>query len=162
MPGMNFSCNGTITGYLVGVDVRDEIEPEVKIDLWRPQVQGGQVISYSYVTEAQIFIELIPGDFSPDGLLKYTLPAADNVQFQAGDVLGVYQNGLSGSAVRLFYTAGHPSPPLAFDVDLSYDETFTVNASGYDVFNGTVLVRPITSKKHLHISINNFRLLYSF
>ena len=47
--------------------------------------------------------------------------------------------------MRLFYTDSNPSPPLAFDMDSPYLDTTRVNASGHKLFNGTVLIRPITN-----------------
>ena len=141
IPGMSFSCDGVITGYQLGVDIRDETADEVIVDLWRPRIQDGQVVDYNYVEDSLETIELSPGTYSQDGLLQYD---SAGQRFQAGDVIGVYQIDRSDSSVRLFYTDSNPSPPLAFDVDSPYSDTFTVNATGHKLFNGTVLIRPIT------------------
>ena len=142
IPGMNFSCDGVITGFQLGVDVRDEIADEVIVELYRPRVLDGRVVEYSYVDDSQEFIEIDPGTYSQDGLLQYDF---GGLPFQAGDVIGVYQINRPDSAVRLFYTDSNPSPPLAFDMDSPYLDTLTVNASGHKLFNGTVLIRPITN-----------------
>ena len=70
IPGMNFSCSGVLTGYQLGVDVRDETGDEVTVELYRPRVQDGQVVDYNYVDDSQEFIELDPGTYSQDGLLQ--------------------------------------------------------------------------------------------
>ena len=143
IPGMNFSCSGTITGYLLGVDKRNLPGHEARIDLWRPQVQSGQIVSYSIVSEANRFISLKPGDFSTDGVIHFDIK--DEISFQQGDVLGVRQASNGVSRTRLFYT-DVPSPPLAFDVNLDYHLTSTISSSDHAPFYGTVLIRPVTGK----------------
>ena len=68
--------------------------PEVQI--WRNVIGSDQ-----YIRQASQEIRLNPGDFSPDGVLQYTL--ALPIAFQSGDVLGVYQPPEHESVVRLYY-----------------------------------------------------------
>ena len=93
IPGMNFTCRGNITSFLLGVDIRKGIllNDHLRVDLWRPVNN-----IFRYV------VSLSAGDFSPDGVLRYNLTTM--LTFQSGDVLGVYQPPHSRSVVRLFYT----------------------------------------------------------
>ena len=98
-PGMNFTCSGQITGLLLRADIRWNTTirnryPEVQI--WRNVIGSDQ-----YIRQASQEIRLNPGDFSPDGVLQYTL--ALPIAFQSGDVLGVYQPPEHESVVRLYY-----------------------------------------------------------
>ena len=129
----------SLHGYLLGVDVRNLPGHEARIDLWRPQVQSGQVVSYRIVSEANRFISLKSGEFSSDEVIHFDIK--DGIGFQQ-DVLDIRQASNSVSRTRLFYT-DVPSPPLAFDVNRL---TSTISSSGHAPFYGTVLIRPVTGK----------------
>ena len=144
IPGMNFSCSGTISSFLLGVDVRNLPGNTLQVDLWRPQIESGRVISYEWVKEAHRYITLTPGVFSPDGLIRYSL--SDEVQFQEGDVLGVWQPYSIDNRMRLFYT-NELTPPLAYDINRHYRSTHSVIATGHDLFQGTILLLPVTGMK---------------
>ena len=142
IPGMNFSCSGIITSLLLGVDVRNLTEPLV-FELWRPEVVADTVMGYSNVLFTYEEINIDPGEFSTDGVRRY--PIEPPIRFQEGDVITIFQP--DGGRALLFYTglAGHASP-LALDVNLPFYVTMFVNASGHQTFDGTLLLRPVTSK----------------
>ena len=97
VPGMSFTCNGTITGLLLGVDIRSNADGRSKypvVQVWRP----GSGDRYNRVAMQQI--QLAAGDFSPDGVFQYNLTTP--IDFQNGDVLGVYQPSEGDSIVRLY------------------------------------------------------------
>ena len=85
--GMNFNCSGSLASLLLAVDVRPggsrNLYPEVQI--WRTQTNN----KYNLQLQASQQIRLAAGDFSPDGVLQYTL--SPELSFQNGDVLGVWQ-----------------------------------------------------------------------
>ena len=98
LTGNSFSCNGTMTDLLLVGAVRtgmmrDEY-PEIQI--YR-NTGGGN----TYTMQGSETIELAEGDFSPDGVLQYTLTTP--ISFQSGDVLGVYQPAIGDSVVRVYY-----------------------------------------------------------
>ena len=139
IPGMKFTCSGVITSFLLGVDVRNRgrLNEHLRIDLWRGENNTGFV----YVSSLDR-IRLAAGEFSPDGVLCYNLSRP--VFFRSGDVLVVYQP--QSSIVRLFYTT--PStPPIGYDIqDLDYFNTLWVSTSGRPLFNGSLLLRPVTGE----------------
>ena len=151
MPGWNFSCSGTITSLVVGVEVRDLHGNAVVIDLWRPSYDSLRVITgYEWVQDAQTFLNFRPRDFTPDGEYQYHIPGS-GIQYQSGDIFGVYQSSNLDSPVRVFYT-NQLTAPRTFEVDTSYDSTYTIQPSGYDLFTaGTVLVRPISSMYYCEV-----------
>ena len=85
--GMNFTCSGSLTGLLLGVDIRPgggrDQYPQVQI--WRRRAGTNSKYDKQGVQE----IRLAAGVFSPDGVLQYNRNPA--LSFQSGDVLGVYQ-----------------------------------------------------------------------
>ena len=144
MPGWNFSCSGTITSLVVGVEVRDLNGNVARIDLWRPRYNSLRVInSYEWVPDAQTYLNFRPGDFTPDGVYEFHI-AGSGIQYRSGDIFGVYQSSTLDSPVRIFYT-NQLAAPLTFGVDTPYGDTNSIQPSGYDLFTtGTVLVRPIS------------------
>ena len=103
----------------------------------------------AWVQEAHRYITIKPGTFSPDGLIRFSL--SDKVKFQGGDVLGVWQPYRIDNRVRLFYT-DNLTPPLAYDINECYTSTrtCTVNATGHDLFHGTILLLPETGTRNKH------------
>lgn len=144
IPGMNFSCSGSIVGFFVGAEARDLSQGHVaRFDLWRPQFQSGKITSYSKVYDEPLYTAVRPGQFTADGLFKLNIAGA--AIFEEGDVLGVYQSSSSRSSVRIFYTTQSRSSPIAFNpVNFKYSSTSTISSSGHGLFKGTILVRPFT------------------
>ena len=159
MPGWNFSCNGTITSLVVGVEVRDLNGNAARIDLWRPSYDSSREITgYEWVPDAQTYLTFRPGDFNPDGVYEYHIPGS-GIQYKSGDIFGVYQSSTIDSPVRIFYT-NQLTAPRTFDVDTSYAVTYTIQPSGYDFFTaGTVLVRPISGMHYCKMFMTGLYLL---
>ena len=110
VPGMNFTCNGTITGLLLGVDIRSNRDGRSKypmVQVWSP----GSGDSYTRVAMQEI--QLAAGDFSPDGVFQYNLTTP--IHFQYGDVLGVYQPSEGKSIVRL-YRHSQNNAPVSYEL----------------------------------------------
>ena len=105
-PSKNFTCSGSITGVLLGADIRwtsDMKSSYPEIQIWRNDMATDQ-----FTRQASQEIRLNPGDFSPDGVLQYNLTTP--ISFQSGDVLGVYQPQSEESAVSLYYTRKNTAP----------------------------------------------------
>ena len=132
---ISFTCSGIITSLQLGGTVRGggmrNIYPEIQ--LWRPNTGGA-----FYTQQASQEIRLAEGDFSPDGVLRYNLTT--HIQFQSGDVLGVYQPEVGRSVVRIYYNSevsttyqlgSYPTGPISFE-SLSF------------VSNQKILISPIT------------------
>ena len=132
---VSFTCNGTITSFQLGGTIRgggmrDEY-PEIQ--LWRPDTGGAL-----YTQQARQEITLAEGDFSPDGVLRYNL--ATPIQFQSGDVLGVYQPEESESVVRIYYNS-----EVSTTYRLSNNPTGSISfGSLTTVNNQKILISPIT------------------
>ena len=103
-PSMTFNCSGHITGLLLGADIR--WSPSIKNRYPEVQIWRNVFASDQFIRQASQEIRLNPGgDFSPDGVLQYTL--APPISFQSGDVLGVYQPPEHESVVRLYYAGSN-------------------------------------------------------
>ena len=142
IPGMNFTCGGIITSLLLGVDVRELNEPLV-FEIWRPEMEENTVTGYRSIDFTYKEIVIDPGEFSTDGVRRY--PIVPPIRFRKGDLISIFQPG--GARVLLFYTTStDQAPPAALDVNLPYYKTMSVNTTGHQSFNGTLLLRPVTSK----------------
>ena len=140
LPSKNFTCSGSITGVLLGADIRltsDMKSPYHEIQTWRNVMGTDQ-----FTRQASQEIRLNPGDFSPDGVLKYNLTTP--ISFQSGDVLGMYQPQ-EESVVRLYYTRNNSAPDsylLPTDIiPLSIALQQTIRRT-----NELLLLSPITGK----------------
>ena len=131
----SFTCSGTITNLQLGGTVRGGgMRTEYpEIQLWRIMTGSG-----FYTQQARQEIRLAEGDFSPDGVLRYNLTTP--IQFQSGDVLGVYQPEEMESVVRIYYNSevsntyrlnSNPSGSISF-------------GSRRTVNNQKILISPIT------------------
>ena len=105
----NFTCNGTLTSVVLGVDVRKEsptrnLYPEIA--LWRREPENTGALPYSKVQGSSRTVTLTPADFSTSGVFEYTLYPPLN--FRAFDTLGWQQPALSQSVVRM-YSVDAPS-----------------------------------------------------
>ena len=136
-PEQWFTCSGQITGLLLGADIVSENSnayPQVQV--WRNT--GGD----TYTRQASHEIRLIPGDFSPDGVLRYTLTSP--LSFQSGDVLGVYQLDRSDTVVGLYYFS-NASAPVSYS--MTNNPTSAISLSSLLAITGQVtLITPITSE----------------
>ena len=100
MPSLEFTCSGTITGFLLGVDVRtgggDRVEYPT-IMLWSKTDET----TYTRVDESSVEIILGPSNFSTDGVYQFSLSTP--LRFAANQVLGIYQPSHEDSVVRFYY-----------------------------------------------------------
>ena len=103
-----FTCNGTLTGLVLGVDVRTEIAkrnlyPEVS--LWRLNDSVGEsdeLDDYEIVPGSERTVRITPANFSTSGVFEYLLDLP--LAFQAYDILAWKQPDPKQSVVRLFDT----------------------------------------------------------
>ena len=100
MPSLEFTCSGTITGFLLGVDVRTENGNRVEYPtIWLWNKTNGT--SYTRVADSSVKIILGPSNFSTDGVYQFSLTTP--LQFTANQVLGIYQPREDDSVVRFYY-----------------------------------------------------------
>ena len=140
--GMRFTCSGSLTSLLLGVDIRPpggsrNLYPEVQI--WRKRSGS----STNYDRQGRQEIRLAAGDFSPDGVLQYNLTTP--LPFQNGDVLGVWQPASSSSVVRLYHD-GQTGGPLSYETNFNPSAiTINVNGGGLAMIRTTLLIHAITT-----------------
>ena len=118
IPDWNFTCNGTITSFMLGADIRSTRGggmirnttqyPEVQI--WRRTNSSSPVREYAIELSEEV--RLNAGYFSPSGVLEYRLNNSFN--FQAGDIFGVYQPRQSNSVVQIYYNDNDNTAPVAY------------------------------------------------
>ena len=113
IPGLNFTCNGTIISAMVGVDVRTGSDGRVdypQVDVWRADNSND---FFRIAPAVPRDVALNPGDFSPDGVLQYNL--TNPASFQSGDFLGIYQPPSSDSIVRMYFDHDSSAPYAEFN-----------------------------------------------
>ena len=98
MPSLEFNCSGTITGFLLGVDVRTATNQRHKyptIWLWNKTNKTD-----TYIPDRSVQVLLGPSNFSTEGVFQFTLSTP--LQFTGNQVLGIYQPDDDDSVVRLY------------------------------------------------------------
>ena len=159
IPGMNFTCSGNITSLLLGVEIRDSNSLQadhLSFDIWRPVVENGQVTGYNWIRSSSIRIILQAGDFSSDGVIKYNIPMQNNVSFQNGDVIGVYQGPESRG--RLYYASDIIVPTGYVHSGLPS----SIKVTGSQLFNGFLLLYPVINSKEKLMLLIFLELIFSF
>ena len=148
MPSLKFSCSGTISGFLLGVNVKIGQNRDMfpNVTLYSP----GKGNRYSRVLGSCRMIQLEENVFSSSGVYEYQL--SNHLNFSKDDFLGIYQPPTNRSVVELFY---QPRPDNENDdIYIVSDESeVTFKTLVYDssrLENRTVLLHPITSKLLLH------------
>ena len=138
IPDWNFTCNGSITSVLLGVDLQNNQQyPQVQI--WR---KAGSVSNQLNKVDSRE-ITLALGNFTTSGVFQYKLTPP--MQFQNGDVLGIFQPSQDSSLVRLYYNSNDDTAPVAYRLQ---DNPQTVNIAATDGLTTRsgeyVLLIPIT------------------
>ena len=101
MPSLSFHCPGNITGFYLGVDVR--IDNGRSDYPWVGLFESYYGSGYKLLAGSKRDITLNADDFSTNGLFEYELEQPIN--FEANQMLGVYQPLPNKRIVTLFYHA---------------------------------------------------------
>lgn len=132
----SFSCSGTLTGVVLGVDVRTEtpsrnLYPEIA--LWRrpsDEDDGGAI--YEQVHRSERIVKLTPANFSTSGAIDY--PIDPPLDFHYADVLGWKQPEIVNSVVRMY----------------AIDKSFDSDDGGTILPTEDLLLYPVTGEVQLH------------
>ena len=100
IPGINFTCNGTVTTWTIGLQIRQLMsEEELKlpeVQIWRKldEQSNLDLIDARSIRASELTSTSYPNvyEFTPAPL-----------SFQAGDVLGLYQPATANSEVEVYY-----------------------------------------------------------
>ena len=141
IPDWNFTCNGTITSFLLGADIRSSgvsLYPEVQI--WRRTNSSFPVREYVKVWSEEIRLD--PGYFSPSGVLEYHL--SNPFDFQAGDIFGVYQPSQSNGVVRIYYKDNDNTAPVAYRRTDATGSRFNIDSGFSITLQQLILISPVT------------------
>ena len=145
MPSLKFSCSGTISGFLLGVNVKIGQDRDMFPNVTLYFNERGNM--YSRVLGSSRMIQIEANVFSSSGVYEYQL--SNHLNFNENDVLGIYQPPSEQSVVELFY---QPSPD---DIFFTVSNPMTIQTRGNNrLENRRVLLHPITSKLLLHEKYN--------
>ena len=120
IPDWNFTCNGSITSVLFAGDIQVGMSDGPQVQIWRRTSS----ISSQFAKFDSREITLDAGNFTPSGVFKYRLTPP--MQFESGDVLGVYQPSEKSSLVRLYYNRNDDSAPVAYRYKGTNLSTFNI------------------------------------
>ena len=103
MPSLKFSCSGTISGFLLGVNVKIGQNRDMfpNVTLYSLVSETKQESTYSRVPGSSRMIQIEANVFSSSGVYEYQL--SNHLDFSENDVLGIYQPPKDRSVVELFY-----------------------------------------------------------
>ena len=135
MPSLEFTCSGTITGFLLGVDVRTDGNEYPTIWLWNKTDET----TYTRVDDSSVEIILGPSNFSTEGVYQFSLSTP--LQFTANQMLGIYQPGGGSVAVRFYYQENNGQNIYEADVE----DEYTLRTEDIET-NRRPLIYPETSK----------------
>ena len=99
-PSLRFTCSTTITGIIIGVDVRTITNTRnsyPQLEIW----SGLGADVYSRVSSLFRTIQLQPDNFNTSGV--YTYQFSQPLSVQMNNILGIYQPPHSESVVRVHY-----------------------------------------------------------
>ena len=148
MPSLKFSCSGTISGFLLGVNVKIGQNRDMFPNVTLYSLVSGS--TYSRVLGSSRMIQIEANVFSSSGVYEYQL--SNHLNFSENDVLGIYQPPSEQSVVELFYQprSGNENN----DIYIVSDGSGVTLISTNRINNRRVLLHPITSKLLLHEKCN--------
>ena len=147
-----FTCSGTLTGLVLGVDVRTESDSRrlyPEISLWRPESTDDEEENkeYEIVMGSRRTVRLSPANFSTNGAFHYVLD--EPLDFRANDILAWSQPEDKRSVVRMYTIDGSDFMlTRVIPEDLSSDD-FRLKDS--ESSNNVLLLHPVTSELWLHM-----------
>ena len=94
-PDIHFTCNGSITKWIVGAEMKGRGDDQPELQIWRRDRVGGN--NYTKTN----FSLLTPNETSDPNVHEYypVIP----LEFQEGDILGVYTPDGGDSELALYY-----------------------------------------------------------
>ena len=88
IPRINFTCNGTITGFTAGVYRFTDRNEHPVIQVWRPALNGSEI--YHKIGEVQLLDHQVTRFRSNRFIVNITLTDNNTIAVQSGDVVGCY------------------------------------------------------------------------
>ena len=122
-PSLRFICSTTITGIIIGVDVRTITNTRnsyPQLEIWSQLTTN----IYGQVSSSIRTIQLQPDNFNTSGVYTYHFSQPLSVQFN--DILGIYQPPHSESVVRVHYES---SSNTAYKLNRLTDSTVIITNS---------------------------------
>ena len=86
-------------------------------------------------------IRLDPGAFSPSGVFEY--PLSTPINFQNGDILGVWQPRQQDSVVRIFYSDNDNSAPITYRRGGATNNVYNIDSGFSTRQDEFILISPV-------------------
>ena len=136
-PSLRFTCSTTITGIIIGVDVRTITNTRnsyPQLEIW-----SGQMKNFNQVSSSIRTIQLQPDNFTTSGV--YTYQFSQPLSVQMNNILGIYQPPHDESVVRIHYGS---SSNTAYKLNNLNDDTVNVQNAATSQ-NLDLIIYPLTS-----------------
>ena len=118
-PDIHFTCNGSITKWIVGAEMRGSGDDQSELQIWQRDNGGGN--SYTKTN----FSLLTPNETSDPNVHEYYPDTP--LEFQEGDILGVYTPNNSNTQLVVYYQDNTgPENYRKSNVDPPAPSTFTL------------------------------------
>ena len=126
IPSIRFSCSGSITAWTIGTRWRGNEDRRYfpHLQIWR---SNGDGFTYILVGDTELFVP--GGDERPNGNYIFSGTPDPPLQFEAGDILGIFQPRASRSRVRLYYEASTGPVNYYINTDNANEPQLTVFAT---------------------------------
>ena len=143
IPGINFTCNGTVTKWIFGANWRGSSPTLTQFQIWRRSSTTGP----TYVKVAETTVRV--GSRNSSGVYEYPLDSP--IPFQEGDILGYFQPIFNQSELDLYLEDSHRITTYhqTLCVDCLYPPPVGITFSLTTAFTDTSypLIAATTSKK---------------
>ena len=140
-PEMKFTCNGTITKWIIGADslfgTNRHLYPELQV--WRNIVND----TYRKISGTYIFFPF--ADLENQIIYEYS--GFTPIQVQAGDILGVFTPDYSYSRIFLLSEGGSNRPAQYYH---SFNDGSTLSSSNIDVIDIEKNMPQLTSRTNYY------------
>ena len=114
-PDMYFSCTGLITKWIIGGEPRIPKNPAPELQLWR-KANGA-----NYIKSGVSLINSLPNSTSNKNVYEYILDSP--LEFQKGDVFGLYKPREDESVLNIFFQEN--SGPFAYGQESGVNSPLT-------------------------------------
>ena len=96
IPDINFTCNGTITRWIIGARWKGQTPAHAELQIWRKSPTTGNTMSYIKVNGTNLNV----GTQNSSEVYEYVLNSP--LSFQEGDILGYFQPIRNRSEINIY------------------------------------------------------------
>ena len=134
IPGISFNCSGVITSWTIGAEWRPDGRDRdffPHLQIWR----GTSCVTNTFVLVGDVELFVAGGDERPRDDYVFSGVPDPPLEFEAGDILGLFQPRESRSRVRVYYDTS--AGPTNYYIDTGNDNQPSVSSFTTTSADGT-------------------------